>query len=105
VRSYSPEKRLDQNVFEKFRSTSTAIKNSPSVDSRKNAYFKQDTHPFTLMRISRAVKHDYVPKQLKMITFRGRKHKLRGRNAVLTSALMTQDCNTPTTATVEDPNY
>ena len=57
------------------------------------------------MRISRAVKHDSIPKQLKMITFRGRKHKFMTRNTVIASALMTQDCNTPTTATVEDLNY
>lgn len=87
-----------------FRVSQSLSKNSQSIDSLKNAYCKQNVNTVTLMNISRAVKHDNIPKQIKMITFRGRKHKIMGRNTVLSSALMTQDCNTPTTATI-DSNY
>lgn len=88
----------------KFRFAQSPSKNSQRINSLENAYCKQKVNTLTVMKIPRAVKHDNIPKQIKMITFRGRKHKLMGRNTILSSPLMTQDCITPTKAT-KDSNY
>jgi len=62
VKSYSPETRLNDNSPVKFRIPTSLSKNSQSIDSLNNAYCKQDANTLTLMKISKAVKHDYIPR-------------------------------------------